>query len=269
MSEADLFLTQFEDALVDARAHALRVYPEESCGFIVNGAYRPMQNIAADPATHEDKPDCGCRLCAFEVSDADYLANVEGLQAVVHSHPGGPAYPSKADMFHQESSAVAWIILTLDGERFGPTTVWGGDCPVEPLIGREFIHGVTDCYSLIRDVFALGRDKLAEQGIGWPHPPIQLPLFPRNDAWWEQSEDNFYEEKPQQIGFVEICPTQVRPGDVFLGQIRSDRLNHGGVLLENNLILHHLPQRLSRREPAGLWARCAEKWIRYVGETDA
>lgn len=263
------YLEQFKKPLADARAHAREVFPEESCGFIVGGAYVPLQNTAADPSTHvDDDATCGCRLCSFSVDDAEYIKHAKKLQAVVHSHPYGPAFPSQADMRSQEASGVAWIILTLNEDQFGPLTVWGGECPIEPLIGREFIHGINDCYSLIRDVFALGRDKLAEQGIDWPHSPITLPIYPRNDAWWEGG-DNFYEEEPQKIGFVEVKPSEVQPGDVFLGRIRSEKLNHGGVLLGGNLILHHLPQRLSRREPAGLWSRCAEKWIRFQGEVDA
>lgn len=270
MTASQKYLDQFPEAIEAAKAHARKVFPQESCGFIVGGKYIPMQNQSASSELHkEGDRDCQCKLCSFAIDDADYLKHSGAIQAIVHSHPYGPAYPSKSDMLHQESSGVAWIIVTLDETRFGPLTVWGGDCPIEPLIGREFIHGINDCYSAIRDTFALGRDKLAEQGIGWPFAPIELPLYPRQDAWWEASEDNFYEEKPQEIGFVEVPMFDVRPGDVFLGKIRSSRLNHGGVMLENNLILHHLPQRLSRREPAGIWARCAEKWIRYQGAQNA
>lgn len=270
MTEAELYLERFAEALDDARLHALRAWPEESCGFVADGVYLPLTNHAADPATHiADSDDCACRLCAFAIADADYLAVQDRLQLIVHSHPDATGYPSKSDMAHQEVSGVAWVIIPISRDKIGPLTVWGGDCPIEPLVGREFIHGVTDCYSLIRDVFALGREKLAEQGVVWPHDPIQLPLYPRKDAWWTESEDNFYEEKPAEIGFIEIDRSEARAGDVFLMSIRSPRLNHGGVLLGDNLILHHLPQRLSRREPAGIWSRAAEKWIRYVGAADA
>lgn len=271
MSEALNYLTRFTGALTQAQEHARASFPEESCGFIVGEKYLPMKNTAKDPSEHtSDATSCGCRLCAFSISDADYLKYSRGLQAVVHSHPNGPAYPSSSDMIHQESSGVAWIILTLDDARFGPTTVWGGDCPREPLVGREFVHGVTDCYSLIRDVYALGKTGLEKQGMDWPFEPIKLPLGERDDSWWvNETNNDLYEDNFPRAGFVEISLTDVRPGDVFLGKIKSERLNHGGVLLGNNLILHHLPNRLSRREPAGIWSRCAEKWIRYVGANHA
>ena len=266
----DEYLLPFDDALAEATLHARVAYPEESCGLIVSGHYVPCENEARPAAEHTGEPGCGCRLCSFKISDDVYLEHIDALQMVVHSHPGGPAYPSKADMASQVESGVAWAIIALDETRTAPVVAWGGDVPTAPLIGREFVHGPQDCYALIRDVFAAGKDGLDAQGIeGWPFASITLPVYPRDDAWWEASEDNFYEEKPQEIGFVPIDASQARPGDVFLCSIRSERLNHGGVLVGNDLILHHLPNRLSRREPAGIWAHSAEKWIRLEGAPHA
>ena len=270
MSEAEKFLVGYESAIEEAKKHARQVFPEESCGLIVGGTYLPLTNQSEHPSVHsEGDPGCGCRLCSFKIADRDYLPLAREIEFVVHSHPYGPAFPSKSDMTHQETSGAAWLIVSLDETRFGPVTVWGGACPAEPMIGREFVHGISDCYTIIRDAFALGKEGMAAQGMEWPFDPITLPLYPRQDAWWEGESDNFYEEEPQKIGFVEVDASEVRPGDVFLASIRSPRLNHGGVLLGNNLILHHLPQRLSRREPAGIWARSAEKWVRYIGATNA
>jgi proteasome lid subunit RPN8/RPN11 len=270
ISEAQKYLDRFPEALSEAHAHARAAFPEESCGFIVSNQYIPMKNMAADPALHTDDPECPCRRCAFKVADAEYLRYASALQAVVHSHPNGPAHPSRSDMLHQVASNVTWIILTLDETRYGPTIVWGGDCPMEPLLGREFVHGVTDCYALIRDVFAIGTYGMAAQGMEWPLDPVLLPVGEREDSWWtNDTHNNLYEDNYRRHGFIEIKINDVRPGDAFLGKIRSNRLNHGGVLLGGNLILHHLPNRLSRREPAGVWSRCADKWLRYVGKSDA
>lgn len=249
--------------LTAAAKHARKLYPEESCGLVVGGRYIRCTNEALPPEQHVDKPGCGCRLCSFVISNDTYLEHADGLQMVVHSHPNGPSHPSKADMQAQEASGVTWAIIPLDEAREGAPVIWGGDTPVAPLIGRAFIHGVHDCYSLIRDVFALGRYALAEQGIdGWPYAPVELPVYPRDDQWWQDGEDNFYEEKPAEIGFRVISASEARAGDVFLCRVRSDKLNHGGVLVDQHLILHHLPNRLSRREPAGIWAGSAERWLR-------
>ena len=262
----DDFIARFAEPLADAAHHARAAYPAESCGLVVSGQYIACENMARPAIEHTGKPDCACVLCSFRISDDAYMEYMGAIDMVVHSHPNGPIYPSKADMQSQEATGCTWAIIALDESRVAPPVVWGGHCPLAPVIGREFLHGIHDCYNLIRDVFALGRDGLEAQGVeGWPYAPVALPVYPRNDEWWNASEDNFYEEKPGEIGFVEIAREEVRPGDVFLCSIKSERLNHGGVLLGNNLILHHLPNRLSRREPAGIWAHSAEKWIRLEG----
>ncbi|WP_170297718.1 C40 family peptidase [Paracoccus litorisediminis] len=264
MTYAD-WLLPFTDALEAAAEHARATFPAESCGFIIENSYMPCANVARPAEEHEDKPDCGCVLCSFEISNDIWLPFENKIQMVVHSHPNGPAYPSQADMQGQEASGLPWAIIPLDDSRIGQPVIWGGDTPMAPVIGRVFTHGVHDCYSLIRDAFALGRDGMAAHGVeGWPYAPVELPIYPRNDEWWK-GDDNFYEEKPAQLGFREVSRDDVRPGDVFLCSINSPRLNHGGMLVGNNLILHHLPRRLSRREAAGIWAHSAEKWIRLEG----
>ena len=259
-------MTKFTMAFEDAKEHAREVYPEESCGLVVAGKYIRCDNIADDPGKHqEDNPDCSCRLCSFEISPKVYAAYGDKIEMVVHSHPDGPLFPSQADMEGQQLTGKPWAIVALDDERVADKpTIFGG--PIPPLLGREFMHGVTDCYAVIKDAYALGKDKLAEQGINdWPFDPIELPEFPRADAWWE-GEGDLYEQNFRKAGFEETLePPQ--PGDVFLMSIRSSKLNHGGILVGDGLIVHHLPSRMSRREPAGLWGRQAAKWLRYKGAT--
>lgn len=259
-------MTIFAEAFEDAKAHARRVYPEESCGLIVSGRYIACENISADPAEHKDT-DCGCRLCTFEIAPKVYAKYAAKVDMIVHSHPDGPFFPSKADMEGQLLTEKPWAIIALDEERVAnEPVIWGADIP--PILGRSFMHGVTDCYALIRDVFALGREKLAEQGIpDWPYDPIFLADCPRDDAWWESGQD-LYMDNFKKWGFEEVSGAP-QPGDVFIMSIRSSKNNHGGLLVGQDLIVHHLPGRLSRREPAGLWGRQASKWLRYKGEQHA
>lgn len=261
-------MLKYAKAYADARIHAREVYPEESCGLIVKGEYIRCDNIAKDPEFHEeDNKDCTCRLCSFEISPSVYAQHVNDVDVIVHSHPNGPHYPSKLDMEAQLQTGKEWAIIALDAERVSTRPVcWGGE--IQPLLGREFMHGVTDCYSIIQDAFALGKDKLAEQGIhGWPYDPINLPHAPREDGWWE-GEADLYIENFERAGF-EIVKGDPRPGDVFLTSVRSKKNNHGGILIGDGLIVHHLPERLSRREPAGLWGRSANIWLRHKGTNDA
>lgn len=262
----------YKEAFIEAKAHARREYPKESVGLIVNGSYIACENVAQPVESHEEgNADCACQLCSFVLDPQVFARHMieGGVDGVVHSHPNGPFYPSKADMEGQLASGVPWAIIALDAERVGDPIAWGDGLPIAPLIGREFMHGVADCMSLIRDAYRLGKDKLAEQGIpDWPYPPIDFPEFAREDSWWDAGKDYYAENWPKR-GFVPIPVNEARAGDVFLMRIRSDKLNHGGVLVSQDLIAHHLPTRLSRREPAGIWGRQAEIWLRYKGPIDA
>ncbi len=237
-----------------AKAHARAEFPKESCGLIIDGEYVPCTNAAEDPTKD------------FFIAPQEmqrYLSS--NIEMIVHSHPGGPYFPSKADMEGQARSAVPWAIIVLDAERIADTPViWGTEVPLLPILGRPFVHGVADCYSLVRDTFRLGKDKLAEQGIEWPYEPIDLYDLPRDDNWWTLG-DNFYVDHYAKQGFREIPMEEARPGDAFLIKIRSSICNHAGVLIGGDQIIHHLPMRMSRREPAGIWGRAAEMWLRYEG----
>lgn len=250
-----------DEVIAAARAHARAEFPAESCGLVVNDAYIPCRNVAADPL--ED----------FEVDKNDQArALTQGrLQAVIHSHPFVPKTkedqpmlcPTKSDMEGQFLTAVPWAIVPLSAEVFFKPVIWGtGEIP--PLLGREFVPGVTDCFSLIRDLYRLGREECAKQDIDWPFPPIDFADVARDPAW-ELNGENMYIDNFAKWGFVEISFSEARAGDVFLIGINHDTLNHAGVLIGNNLLAQHLPKRLSRREPAGLWARGATKWLRYAG----
>lgn len=264
-------MTPFALAFEDAKAHAREMYPRESCGLIVAGKYIACDN-AADPVEKhiEGDPDCTCQLCSFEINAKVYAKYAtKGIDMVVHSHPNGPFHPSRADMLSQEQTGKAWAIIALDQDRISDPIIWGGDTPMAPVLGREFMHGIHDCYALIQDCFALGKEKLEAQGVpGWPYEPIKLMSMPRDNSWWDKGQD-LYMENFAKAGFVEIDISKAQPGDVFLTSIRSDKLNHGGVLVGESCILHHLPQRLSRREPAGLWGRQAGFWLHYVGQSNA
>jgi len=234
------------DALEAAKAHARQMYPQESCGYIVDGRYLPCDNIAADPTKD------------FEIHHSVWMHLVEAgatIQAVVHSHPDGNFYPSENDMIHQIGSDVPWIIIQLNDTHIGEVVAWGDSLPMAPLIGRPFIWGVFDCYSVVRDYYR------SEHGL-------VLPPVARGDGWWNRGQD-LYVDYLQKCGFQTISREEARPGDGFLMAIGGDnenphnKLNHAGVLVTPDLVLHHLPGRLSRREPAGLWARGADLWVRH------
>jgi proteasome lid subunit RPN8/RPN11 len=228
------------EAMQDAQAHARREYPKESCGLIVSGRYVPCDNVAADP------------LSDFVIAPEQYLAakRLGAIEAVVHSHPNGQIYPSELDMQQQIATNVPWIILPLGEAAVIEPVAFGDPLERAPILGRPFVWGVFDCYSLIRDQYQL------QYGIN-------LPPVPRADDWVDRGLD-LYKDHLKTSGFREISMNEARPGDGFLMRwLGSNQLNHAGLLIENDQIIHHLPNRLSRREPAGIWARGADMWVRH------
>lgn len=248
------------EAIQAARAHALADYPNEACGVVIGGAYIACANVHETPAER------------FRIDTKEWarLTKRGKITLVVHSHPDGPLFPSEADMTGQINTNIPWAIIPTDGERTGEPIIWGDGAPVAPLIGRPFTHGVFDCYSLVRDIYRTGKEELARLEISnsWPHEPIVMPEIPRDDCWWNKGLD-LYVDHLEPEGFKRISISDARPGDGFLTSIKSDKLNHAGVLIDHDMIMHHLPGRLSRREPASLWGRQAALWVRYVGKGGA
>lgn len=237
MSENVVFGAEVDAA---ARAHALRAFPNESCGIVVGGQYLPLENIAADP-----KMD-------FKTADDTWTAHGV-VQAVVHSHgPESGPEPTSSDMVRQISTNVPWGITRTDGVAASPVLWWGDFRLEEPLIGRTFVHGVTDCYSAIR-------------AWRWQNKKIKLPDFPRDHFWWDQDGQDLYNTNFAKAGYRIIPASEADVGDVAMITFRSKVPNHGGTLVENGLLFHHLQNRLSCREPVGRWHSMISKWLRYEG----
>ena len=207
-----------------ATEHARAEYPREACGLVVvvkgRARYWPCRNIAE---TNEQ----------FVVDPRDYAAAEDSgeVVGVFHSHPASGANPSEADLVGCERSGVEWHILAW------PSGVWRSLKPsgyVAPLVGREFHHGVLDCYSLVRDWYR------QERGV-------DLIDFDRSDVWWERGQ-NLYVEGYEAAGFRAVDPAEMSHGDVLLMQIQSPVPNHAAVYLGDGMILHHLYGRLSSRD---------------------
>lgn len=233
----------------EARKHASDEYPKESCGIVVDDEYKRLRNTSNSPRS------------SFSFDKGVFIPYFlsGGLQAIVHSHPDGPEYPSAKDMQSQIDSALPFGIICID-KSGRHTMFWFGDqVPIPPLEGRPFRHGVTDCYAVIRDWYRMEQD-------------ILLPEFPRDWKWWENGGD-LYQDNLEKAGF-ERMPVSLKKkeGDVFFMAIRSQTANHAGVYIGNGEILHHLTggpgydlTRPSRREPLVRRVNMIQFWARYTG----
>ena len=259
----------FDRPVIDAiRRHAIEAFPREACGVVAGGAYRRLDNVHDEPERH-------FRIAARDMAEA--LG--QGLEAVVHSHPGGPDCPNADDMASQIATAVPWGIVSTDGANATEPFWFGDQAPVPPLLDRTFRHGVTDCLSLIRDLYRLPRAAVeAQLGVkDWPFDAVTIPEFPRTWEWWlrdGEANPNFYETCFAAAGFTEVDDGP-KVGDVFRLRTPKSRVaNHAGVYLGRGLAIHHLtsklpvdPTRLAKRDPVGSWSNMLReyRWLRHAG----
>lgn len=92
------------EALEAAKEHARAEAPKESCGFIAAGVYVACENKHRDPENY------------FRIDEPRFSQVVidGSLQAVVHSHPRGPAVPSEFDQRQADALDVPSFIICGD-----------------------------------------------------------------------------------------------------------------------------------------------------------
>jgi proteasome lid subunit RPN8/RPN11 len=241
-----------ETLLKHIRQHAGEQYPKECCGVVIQVGeqqqYVPCRNDAMTPSEH------------FVINPHDKAAAEDKgeVLTIVHSHPDVLPQPSMADRVSCELHELPWCIVSWpSGEHveFAPSGYQA------PLIGREFAHGVLDCYALCRDFY-------------WREWGLELPNFPRRDGWWKTGE-SLYERYYQQAGFFPV--SDLRRGDILVMQIDALAPNHAGVYLGDGQLetepqhhpapgtfLHHRYNKLSSRDVyGGMWADCTHLILRH------
>jgi len=221
--------------VMQAELYAKEKYPEEMCGFILEDRFQPLTNIAVNKVNN------------FRVSENDYLQYRNEIKAVVHSHADYP-HIGKTDMEGQIRSEVPWGVILLKCGAVEHIAFWGDKLPVQDLIGRPFIHGIYDCYALVRDY--------------WRHKGFDVVDFPRENLWWEK-EPSMLEDLCVEAGFDFIDETELRIGDVIFAKVLAPVANHSGIYIGDGLMLHHLYNKLSRREPLHRWKKHVTGYLRY------
>lgn len=229
--------------------HAAICYPRESCGVIVGKKYIACQNIASDDAQFE--------ICPRDIVKASKLGKIK---AYVHSHPDGSVLPSMPDRVQMNLHGLPWVIT--NGSE---VAIHKPDGYQAPLVGREYHHGLMDCYSLVKDYY--------QRELG-----ITLNDYERTDEWWTDAKSKpLYVDNFKKEGFVEVDTIQKH--DIILARLgRTAHVNHALVFIGDGqlksehiedvigdcLVLHHPYGRDSIREIFGeQWQRRAAIIIRH------
>ncbi|CRX55450.1 TPA: C40 family peptidase [Yersinia enterocolitica] len=209
-------------------AHAEKDYPREACGLICrNGRtekYFPCRNQSTEPRDN------------FILHPEDYADSEDWgrVTHIVHSHPDATTQPSNVDHAQCDMSELPWVIVSWpEGDLRIVEPVIGP----RPLEGRPFVHGVWDCFSIIRDWYKLERG-------------IDLPNFERSPCWWESGTENLYMDNYSNAGFVET-DGELQPGDVIIMQVSAPVPNHAAIYIGDGMMIHHMYGHMSKRVPFG------------------
>ena len=226
-----------------ALKHAKEQDPRESVGVLIvikgKEQYYPCNNLS----TYSQQ--------CFILDPEDYVkADALGeITAIVHSHPVTPPSPSQADKVSCEQSGLKWHIVNPKTETWGYCEPTGYK---PPLIGRQWVWGVTDCWSLVRDYYKEQHN-------------IQLLDYERPTTPQDFLDNPLFEQYAERTGFRQLNKDEkLQKGDVLLMSILHPTLNHVAIFLGDE-ILHHLADRLSTREPYNEWLlKCTGKRYRYA-----
>ena len=229
----------------DAEQYAKQESPKEACGLlaVINGeeTFWPCKNIAE--GQHE-----------FFALDPEDWADCEDqggeILGVIHSHPKGSAKASEADKASCEHLGFPYFIYSVEQKNWDQIKPTGWKTP--SLIGRTWVWGKQDCWSLITDYF------LEKKQINLKHweRPKSIKYF---------CENPYFEKVLIGSGFVEVNKDKLQKDDILLVEGVYKKLNHVALYYGDQLILHHSVKKLSCRELYDLkYIQATKKVYRYA-----
>lgn len=201
---------------------------KESCGFVLtNGSVVVVENTANDPVDE------------FAISPDDYLKYEGRIRGVWHSHLTLSGF-SQLDQQVLSADILPWAVYCMGDDTFHQCNPEGS----APLLGRPFVFGVYDCYSLVRD-------KLTELGV-------DLPAWERG-TWGEWNTPAFsaFDDTWRSVGRP-VTNGRYQEGDILLLNLGdyAGHTDHVGVFTSHRIFIHHAVGQRSREQVFGsYWSR--------------
>jgi len=221
---------------------AKKSYPNECCGFVIksgkNQIVYPTQNI------HENKKE-HFKIDPLELVTAEQLGKI---LCVYHSHTNENIKLSLDDLWCSDVSKIPIFMVSKYENEF--YLDYYDPNIINPYLARIWEWGKNDCYSLVKDWY--------EKEFNIILSPFRRYKVKQADLNWNRFQENFSKE-----GFKEVIQgvpdknESIKKGDIIMMAIRSKNINHIGVYIDevNNLVLHHLQDRLSEYHYYGGWWR--------------
>ncbi|HHA1867366.1 TPA: terminase family protein [Enterobacter hormaechei subsp. xiangfangensis] len=197
-----------------------------------------------------------------------------------------PTYPQIRDIFYPTIEEVAFDwglnvkinegnkeVHFYEGRRYRGTTICRSMEKPGSIVGFKIGNAMVDELDVMaaakaqqawRKIIARMRYKIdgLRNGIDVTTTPEGFKfVYP----WWENEyPDNLYQDCWYECGFREFDGPP-KPGDMVIMQVQADKWNHAGILLEGNMLLHHLYGHLSQRVPyGGYWQERTMKIVRHL-----
>lgn len=220
------------DTVAEMRLAAIASYPREAVfAYWPDGSWRELDNIHSQPRA------------AFRVGGDDLkLLEAKPPLVLVHTHTSGNPEPSDLDTAQQLRCGYVWAIMCLSGNgtdevyQCSDPEYFGNGAPPAPLIGRQYLWGVRDCYTLVQGYYAINGapipcvPRVREPGQYKPNHPYAYNLF----NYWIP-----------RCGFKPIATHLVMPGDVVVMNVSHAYPDHCAVVLGEGKYLEHTATRSS------------------------
>jgi proteasome lid subunit RPN8/RPN11 len=221
-----------------ALAHAGECQPRESCGLIAGGNYVRLRNI-----------ETGFDAFALDMREFHQAARQRPVEAIVHSHVLCGPMASEADRAACDRIGLPFLIVSWPSGRW---TLIEPQQRRAPLVGRRWQWQVHDCFTLVRDALDA-------------YGGIRIPDYDRAWGFWERGEDPVGQAIAGS-NFVILAPaSQPQHLDVIGMRFRSPVINHLGIFLAPDRLLHQLMGQLSVRDSySGFFQKITALHLRHA-----